>query len=163
MSRSRVLRASVLSGVVFAAALTFASGHYTIEDLSALPGGSSVGAALNSSGQVVGWSGYRDGGNTYAFVWTHGVAMYSLRTLAGGDSSSASGINASGAVAGTSNTATSERAFLWTRTGGLKDLGVLPGDFSSSGSGLNDRGDVVGVSTGPQFGRPTLWMSGAAA
>ena len=39
-----------------------AAGHYRVEALGTLRGGSSFGTALNSAGQVVGWSGFRDGG-----------------------------------------------------------------------------------------------------
>jgi probable HAF family extracellular repeat protein len=71
--------------------------------------------------------------------------MVDLGTL-GGTSSSANDINASGQVAGRSDTASgAERAFLWTVGSGMVDLGMPGGvDGRSQADGINDAGRVVG-------------------
>jgi probable HAF family extracellular repeat protein len=85
-----------------------------------------------------------------------------IGVLKGDNESSGFWINASGAVVGCSDAATSEgypctgttpgqHAFFWTRSGGLKDLYTLPGGNISGAIGINDAGQVVGysnVSTG---------------
>ena len=127
-----------LSSVLALGALTsifalpsVAAGPYKVKELGALRGGSSVGSALNSAGQVVGWSGFRDGAEVSAFLWSPSGKLVALASLPGGDSSAALAINRSGTVVGRSNTDDSMRAFMWTRNNGTQNLGVLRGDDSS--------------------------------
>jgi probable HAF family extracellular repeat protein len=134
-----------------------AADSYKVEELGTLLGGSSVGSGVNSAGQVVGWSGFRDRGDTRAFVWTRPGPLLSLGTLPGGDYSAAFAINQSGTVVGRSNTSTSTHAFVWTKGDGISDLGVLHGDSSSSALDINDRGQVVGASTGEFGSHAFLW------
>jgi probable HAF family extracellular repeat protein len=80
-----------------------------------------------------------------------------LGALPGGNYSSASDINDSDEVVGTSASPIGERAVLWTTDGNIRDLGTLPGDTSSEASGINNNGNVVGYSKGPRGMRAFLW------
>jgi probable HAF family extracellular repeat protein len=80
-----------------------------------------------------------------------------LGVLPGGNYSRACDINDLDEVAGTSVSATSERAVLWTKIGNVLDLGTLPGDTSSEARAINNNGDVVGYSKGPGGMRAFLW------
>jgi probable HAF family extracellular repeat protein len=146
---------------MLAAAMLFAMGAraqtYTVTDLGTLRPGSARVHAVNASGQVVGQSGHPHGAETHAFFWQKSGGIRDLGTLPGGDYSIAFGINDSGVVAGTSNTATSQHAFTWTSATGLKDLGTLPGADASSAFAINNQGQVAG-SAGVHA---ALWRGGA--
>src|SRR5580704_7045709 len=87
-----------------------------------------------------------------------------IGTLPGGTSSVATAINASGEVAGYSDTDGNndrDHAFTWTASGGLHDLGTLPGDVFSHAEAINSAGDVVGFSRDSQgIDNAVLWMPG---
>src|SRR5580704_17280613 len=136
---------------------SLAAGPYKVEKLGTLRGGSSFGTALNSAGQVVGWSGFRDGGEVAAILWSQGSGPQTLPSIPGSDSSVAFGINQSGVVVGRFNGATSTHAFLWTSHGGIQDLGTIRGDTASAAADINDRGEVVGFSTGSHGMHAFLW------
>jgi len=123
---------------------------YTVTDLGTLGGTFSGGSGINASGQVTGAS-YTIGDAPYhAFLWTpttpNGASgtLHDLGTL-GGSYSAGLGINASGQVAGQSDTTgnAAYRAFLYDGT--LHDLGTL-GGTNSSGLDINDSGQVTGFS-----------------
>jgi probable HAF family extracellular repeat protein len=103
------------------------------------------GAAINSSGDVVGAGDPDNSGNLQAFVWRPTSGVQWLGSL-GGTLSSAKGINNSGAVVGLSYTAAStQHGFLWTQGGGLQDL--TP-DITSNGGAtavaINSSNQIVG-------------------
>jgi probable HAF family extracellular repeat protein len=73
--------------------------------------------------------------------------MVDLGTLAPPNgSSSGNSINATGQVAGLSDSSGGQRAFRYSDGVGLVNLGVLPGQTESAGRGINDVGVVVGNS-----------------
>ena len=129
---------------------------YSIVDLGTLPGGtSSVAAALNNKGEVVGTSTETSANgvaNAQAFVWKSGQ-MTALGMLPGGRTSHATGINDNGQVCGTSDTGSGVQAFLYTN-GALTSIGNLPGDIGSAALGLNASG-LVAVSSFPSVPTPS--------
>lgn len=110
-----------------------------------LIGTNSGGAAINSSGYVVGAGDLNHSGNLQAFVWRPTSGVQWMGSL-GGDLSAANGINSAGAAVGLSYTAANtQHAFLWTPGGGMQDL--TP-DLTSIGGGtavaINSSNQVVG-------------------
>jgi probable HAF family extracellular repeat protein len=115
----------------------------TITDLGTLPGGSeSYGTGVNDNGQVTGYSGLTNVAPPYhAFLWSSGT-MLDLGTL-GGPTSLGFGINNSGQVVGSADTASNTtRAFLYSG-GSMQDLGTFGGTFSTA-NGINASGQVTG-------------------
>jgi probable HAF family extracellular repeat protein len=133
--------------------------------------------AINDAGETVGDADYRvaagagsapgdhTSGFFHAFAYVGG-AMSDLGTLAPGSKpgdpcyyafgsyagnfcqSSASDVNSSGDVVGSSDlvaTSRTKHAFVFSN-GSMSDLGVLPGDTDSKATAINDSGDVVGYS-----------------
>ena len=124
-----------------------------MRDLGTLPGGaSSIARGMNDRGEVVGESTRPRADPldprmplTHAFRWTLFLGMEDLGTL-GGATSVAYAISPSGAIVGSSLTATGpEHAFLW-RNGVMTDLGTL-GGTQSIAYAVNPSGDIVGSST----------------
>lgn len=76
----------------------------TMTDLGTLGGSSSLAAAINEAGTVVGWSYLGDELTQRAFAWDAAGGMRDLGAAAGNDSSAASGIDASGHAVGSSYT-----------------------------------------------------------
>ena len=117
---------------------------YTITDLGTLGGTDSAAYGINSSGQVVGFSGITGDTASHAFLYSGGT-MQDLGTL-GGIGSRAYGINNSGQVVGSSwiTGDTEDHAFLYSG-GTMQDLGTLGGRISEA-VGINNSGQVVGWS-----------------
>lgn len=110
------------------------------EDLGTLTGytGTSDALAVNSRGDAAGWS-YAPGGVEEAVIWPRGEAAVAVFPGV------ATGIDASGLVAGTMATTAGDRAVTWNR-GKLTELPV-PAGATSTAHGVDDRGDVVGSFT----------------
>jgi probable HAF family extracellular repeat protein len=142
----------------------FRYGAGRITDLGTLGGTYSDARAINSNGDVAGFStlsGTDVFAPTDAFLYSNGN-MKDLGTL-GGSSSHAYGINGFGEVVGDSYTASSQDdAFLYTG-GHMTDLGTLGGSLSSA-NGINNSHQVVGSSeTSNTFSSAMhafLWSSG---
>jgi probable HAF family extracellular repeat protein len=95
-----------------------------------------AGLAVLSSGE---YHGFR--------VTTKGAK--DLGALLGGTLSNAQGINASGVIAGYSNSSTSGSNFVtvaWDPSGKIHNLGTLPGGTSSAAYDINDSNQIVGFS-----------------
>jgi probable HAF family extracellular repeat protein len=125
-----------------------------MQDLGALTAGGSSGAlAINDAGDVVGYSTTSVNETTPpsptdAVLWSQGGPPQNLRTLPGGGSSEATGINASDQVVGYSTISMSanspNHAFLWSQANGMQDLGTLTGYTDSYAAAINSSGEVVG-------------------
>ena len=151
----------------------FNAGAYRIVDLGTLDtthnggGGGSQAWAVNSLGQVVGFSRTGIGepapyGAQHAFVWEQGV-ITDLGTLGGApnEQSTARFINERGQIVGWSGpyASAATRAVIWDG-GVVHDIGTLGGDRSMP-SGLSDAGHVVGSSTIPSgASHAFLWLNG---
>ena len=125
-----------------------AAPSYTITDLGVAPGWASTDdvdpAAINASGQVVGWA-WTTAGGQLGFVYSGGM-MTDIGTLNGmGMDTFARAINATGLVAGQSETSSGKLHAILFSHGTLTDLGTLGGAWSSA-SGVNNGGQVVGYS-----------------
>jgi probable HAF family extracellular repeat protein len=140
---------------------------------------SSLGAGINSSGQVVGNSA---AGNLFnpvqhAMLATPAQSVVDLGALGGdvlfpaasGINASAYAINSSGQIVGQStynHPSTvpyyANHAFLTTAAGPMQDLGTLGGAFSSA-SGINASGQIVGnaSTTGDAANHAFLYTGGA--
>ena len=118
---------------------------YTAVNLGSLAGVQpTVAAAMNSSGQVVGYS-YLSNASSHAFLYTAGT-MIDLGTLPGDSSSYATGINASGEVTGFSVSPSGYgRAFFYSG-GTMFDLNAGPGEpcCAIQATAISDSGQVVG-------------------
>ena len=140
-----------------------ANAEYTFSLLNGLNGNNLEGnnsraLAINSSGQIVGYSFYSDG-SSRATLWNNGVAS-NLASLGGADSV-ALAINDSGQIVGHSNLANGQsNATLWNN-GTASNLGTLGGSNSSALS-INNSGQIVGWSyTSYGSYNATLWSGGA--
>jgi probable HAF family extracellular repeat protein len=155
-----VLIAVVLMSWASAAVAGWAEGHaprYRIVDLGTLGGPTSAAEAINSHGQIAGWSDTA-GGNRHAFLYSDGV-MQDLGTLTGGSDSYATALNDSGQVVGYSGInglgqqfPEVYQGFIWDQDG-MKTLGALfcPCSYNdrygaSGGYAINDRGWIGGDS-----------------
>jgi len=124
------------------AGVAFLYGAGPLRDIGQL-GVASQGMGVNASGQVAGtW--VDAGGENHAFLYSGGVAR-DIGNL-GADSARASGINAAGAVVGSSFLAdfAAVHAFLY-QGGAMRDLGTLGGPASAAAA-INDAGQIAGTS-----------------
>jgi probable HAF family extracellular repeat protein len=102
-------------------------------------GADTFGLSINSSGEVA-------GGNGHAFVFANGT-FQDLGTLAGGNWSSAYGVNDKGMVTGYGMVGNGTfRAFTWTPGWGMTMLGTLGGN-NSYAMAINNQGQIAGHST----------------
>lgn len=145
----------------------------TLLDLGTLCGGcflaGSFGAAINDTGEVVGYTHVRSTEPPHAFVYRDG-GMTDLGTGFGsGSYSMAWGINAGGQVVGerARSQSSPKRAALW-QGGTIRDLGTLGGGTSqpfateSIAYAINDLGQIVGTAL-PSGGSPLhgfVWQNG---
>jgi Predicted integral membrane proteins containing uncharacterized repeats len=128
---------------------TVGSGIWEIKDLSTLITGSTMSAAtaINANGDVAGWM--RNGaGADFAFLLTSGGTLTVIAPPAGKNAASATGVNAGGAVVGSTsfspdNTGTTVRAFYY-EGGTAVVLPTLSG--TSQANSISDDGRVVGYS-----------------
>ena len=118
------------------------------------PGKQCLPAAVNETGQVVGYS-YTGNVELHAFSWTAGGGMVDLGTL-GGTESTAAAVNSTGQVVGWSTTAGDAltHAFSWTADGGMVGLPELAVGGYSPAVDVNNHGQVVGSSAG----HATMWV-----
>jgi len=106
-------------------------------------GNFSVGNAINSAGEVVGWS-VADNFETHAFR-SSGGKMTDLGTL-GGTESRATGINDNSIVVGWSLTTGDAARHAFKHASIMTDLGTLPGNNNSAARTINSAGQIIGDS-----------------
>lgn len=129
-----------------------------VRKLGTLPGGrTSSATAINSIGQVVGFSDTRTRYSSYlethAVIW-NATGIVDLGVLSGGTRSQASAINSNGQVVGHSTFGpynSDTHATLWHQ-GKIIDLS-LGSPNSSEANDINDAGQIVGQ----ENGQATLW------
>jgi probable HAF family extracellular repeat protein len=128
-----------------------------LRDLGLLPGGhTSMGIAVNASGEVVGTADNADY-EELPFLYKNGN-MVILGTGVG----SPSGINDQGDVTGTASSGGNvSYAFLY-HDGKMMDLGTLPGAVMSSGAAINNAMQITGQSSSADylFSHAFLWSKG---
>ncbi|HEY7097968.1 MAG TPA: hypothetical protein VH437_14675 [Terriglobales bacterium] len=137
------LRRSILL-VTFAlllSGLSFAQ-KYGVTDLGTLGGSAAAANAINSRGQITGYSSI-NGNSVHAFLWSSGT-MQDLGTLGGTDAIGL-GINASGDVVGYSELGDGAyRGFAYSG-GRMITLPPLSGDYGTA-YGINNSRQVIGNS-----------------
>lgn len=118
----------------------------------------SLATAINASGFVVGWGAAGLGDSIRALSWsTPGVPVDRGELSGGRDRSIAFDVNASGQMAGRSETAAGDRAAWWDG-GGPIELPPLAGfDEASEALGINALGEIVGSSESEEASRGVLW------
>jgi len=140
------------------AAIVFDNPGFTA--LPPVPGYTSQASAIsvNEAGQIVGTAGNATG-ELRAFLYDSGL-MINLGTLAGGNSSLATGVNKLGHVVGASGTGQDTFAFLY-KAGAMTSLGTLPGYTTSYATGVNDQDVVVGlVNNASNYYAPFIYKNG---
>jgi probable HAF family extracellular repeat protein len=122
--------------------------------LPLIAGSATSPSGINGQGLAVGASGYLN--ETSAVLWTNGAPL-DLGTL-GGKGSAATGINASGEVAGYSTLPSGvTEAFVWSEATGMQGLGFFSGGDLSYAEAINRFGHVVGYSTGNAGNYGFIW------
>ena len=122
---------------------------------------SQVVRALNNRGESAAGAG-GEGVAHGAFILSR-TGTRRIEGLRGSDYSIARGINDSGEVVGSSNTAVSVMAFRWTARTGAQPLAPLPGDGASEAFAVNEQGQAVGYSSGRRGQRAVVWSRTGAA
>ncbi len=139
MEPSFKLRLGPMRAIILVSFVTVvhASTIYSVTDLGTLGGPSAVAFQINSSGTAVGWA-QNLSGDPSAFASSNGGSFQVLSGVSGSSSTYAYGINASGAVVGTSYVNGQPHGEIWNGAG-LTDLGA--GIFAT---GINDPGAIIG-------------------
>jgi probable HAF family extracellular repeat protein len=155
---------AVATGILVAASLIASTKvvgqtrQYVVTELSN-EAAAGVPCKLNNFGDIVGRTSSNGKGAPRATLWNHsGAKVKHLGVLAQGDYSSATGINDSGEIAGSSNSAAAILPFIWTARGGLRPLPLLPSDTCGQAVAVNKYGHVAGYSSGPSGSRAVLWI-----
>lgn len=139
---------------------------YTITDLGSLENSTStsIGSAVNATGQVAGYSLIN--GDSHAFLFANGT-MQDIGTL-GGPYSYAFGINDGGKVVGRASTAgaSGDRAFVYSKDSGIVDLNTSlpPGTNAtlSYATGINNAEQIAAFGEAENQGvRAFLYANGA--
>ncbi|HZP07028.1 MAG TPA: choice-of-anchor D domain-containing protein [Terracidiphilus sp.] len=137
------------------------SPYNSFTDLGDPGGGLIIGYGINNSRQISGAANFAPNSAVHAFLWDG--TMHDIGTLNGDSTSDGYGINASGQIAGTSESQSSiSHAFLYTPANGavpssMINLGDLGGG-SSQGLAINNSSQVTGTASLPNGLNPAfLW------
>jgi VCBS repeat-containing protein/probable HAF family extracellular repeat protein len=117
-----------------------------MQDLGTLGGDDAGATAINDVGQIAGWA-YDAAGKIKGFRYDPGTGMFDLGGLGTNAGVYPQGINAAGAVVGTSFYNGMQVAFLYTDAGGIQIAGGAPSSTRTYlGYDVNDAGKIVGYS-----------------
>lgn len=129
----------------YAHAASWENGRWT--ELANLPGGKiSEAHAMNSRGQIVGYSTMSGDMVRHAVLWDNKGKPIDLGTLPGDTNSEARGINERGEIVGESYTTEGLRHAVVWRDRVISALPTLPSGGDSAAYAINDRGQVAGFS-----------------
>ena len=163
IAASRMAVLSLILILIFAAqfcadrSLLGQDAAYLVTELTS-EDGAQVPSKLNNLGVIVGRQAGDGKGAPRATFWSHSHAKGKhLGVLAGADYSSATGINDTGEITGSSNAEAAILPFIWTEKGGLQRLPVLPGDTCGQAVAINKHGDIAAYSSGSNGARAFLW------
>lgn len=120
-------------------------------DMGTLGGTLGESLAMNSRGQVAGFSDMAGDASCHPFLWDKTEGMKDIGTL-GGDSGQAYFVNDAGEVVGSANVpgalgcddGAQNQAFLW-RNGVMTNLGAPDGDACSGAAAINSKDQIVGA------------------
>lgn len=133
---------------------------YTVQDLGTLGGQEAGALAINSSGQVTGWSRISSG-LIHPFLWSSTGGMQDLGDVCGSGFAVGTALNDAGEVVGYCYKNSLAYAFRWTSSGGVEILPTLGGTGEGTYAwGINNQEQIVGSSTYPGAigpGHAVLW------
>ena len=138
---------------------------YTATQVGILPAGSTrVVRTANDSGEIVGTSGQQGFFLGEKKLQKIANLQKIARLPTSSDNSTVFGVNNSGQVVGSVNTATGLRAFRSQRATGknIVALKTLPGDTSSVAMAINNSGKAVGWSSGSTGVQAVTWSKAGA-
>jgi probable HAF family extracellular repeat protein len=133
-----------------------------MKNLGTLPHGTqSAALAINSLGQVVGYSNSIDNGPAHVVGWTLDGKILDLGVPPGSVSAFGIAINDSGEIVGYFITQNFKyQSFMWTKAHGAKLLPLLPGGTQNFASGISPQGLIVGFADSGTSGgknRAVIW------
>lgn len=144
----------------FVGAAATAQTYRMVELATLSQGNASIVRGPNGAGTGVGGGHLVDArsasGQRRGLVFEPGSTQQ-ITGLAPGEDTVVFGINDTGALVGSSNTALAIRGFVGTRAGAIKELPPLGGDNASAAYALNNIGQAVGFSSGAGGQRAVLW------
>jgi probable HAF family extracellular repeat protein len=114
--------------------------------IGSLGGNLNAACAINSAGQVTGYS-QDENGNLLAFVFSRNAPITSLGTLEGGSASEAFGISSRGEVGGDSQSGNQTHRPVLFANNSVQDLGLggsSDPDALETAYAINDSGQIVG-------------------
>jgi probable HAF family extracellular repeat protein len=130
--------------------------HGTMSDLGSLGGTSGCATALNTRGEIIGYSNLAGDLTFHAFLWDRGL-LNDLGTF-GGNNAIALAINDRGHIVGRADTTTIctscpagnqgqlHHPFFW-KNGTMIDLGLIPGDDVGTAFSINSKDQILISST----------------
>jgi probable HAF family extracellular repeat protein len=141
--QSRIIVAAI--SLIFSHGKIFATPQYSVLDIGALTGGSSIAYGINSSGQVVGAAQFstNPSAQSSAFLYSAGV-MKNIGTNFASSPSKAYGINDAGNVVGEWDEAY-KKGFYYSN--GVMTILATLGGLECHPKGINDFGQITGYST----------------
>lgn len=143
--------AITLGAMLLAVAPSFAQ-DYVPRSLPSLGGGHTQGSAMNSKGEVAGYTQAADH-SLHSFFWSRQGGLIDLLPLIG-QNLTITGLNNADTIAGYQ---WSVRASTWDAVNGLRDLGTLGGPTSLA-EGISESGLVVGCADkGPGVEHAFVW------